>query len=200
MRELALVAAALVFAACQGPAGQDGEPGAKGAPGAQGQPGVMGQPGAPGPMGDPGTTGQDVTDAYGTGQITVTAATTSYVTIPGLTQTITVPADARIVVDTNGGIQCTAAGSAYSVVDLALFVDGQPSGTAGVRRIVAANSAAVGQMIANWSFGRTFTLTAGVHVIDVRVIAVDPNAAAANVSSASAPQLQGVLTVAIVKR
>lgn len=190
----------LFVAACAGPAGQDGEPGAKGDPGVPGMTGPMGAPGDQGPIGDPGTTGQDVLEVYGTGQLVVTSATTNYVVIPGLTQTVVVPADARVRVETNGGLQCTQAGAAYAVVDLALFVDNNPSGLAGQRRVVAANTTTVGQMIANWSFGRTFTLTAGTHTIDVRGISVDPSAAAANVSSASAPQLQGVLTVTILKR
>lgn len=190
----------LLVAACAGPAGQDGDVGAKGDPGATGMTGAMGAPGEPGPPGDPGTTGQDVLEVYGTGQLLVSASTTTYVVIPGLTQTVTVPADARVRVDTSGGLQCTLAGAAYSVVDLALFVDNNPSGLAGQRRVVAANTTTVGQMIANWSFGRTFTLGAGVHTIDVRAIAVDASAAPANVSSASAPQIQGVLTVTILKR
>ena len=43
-------------------------------------------------------------------------------------------------------------------------------------------------------------LPAGVHTVDVRVISGDPGSAAANVSSALAPQLQGVLTATIVRR
>ena len=139
-------------------------------------------------------------EAYGTGQMVVTAQTTTFVTVPGLSHTLNIPAGARVRVDTNGGLQCSLPGTAYSVVDLAIFVDGSSPGQAGMRRVVAANSAAVGQMIANWSFGRTFTLTPGSHTFELRAIAVDPAAAPANVSSAGAPQLQGVLTVTIIKQ
>ena len=190
----------LIVAACSGPAGTDGDPGPEGDPGAPGMTGPMGAPGDPGPMGAPGTTGQDVVEVYGTGQLVVSAATTTFVVVPGLAQTITVPTDARVRVDTSGGVQCTQAGAAYSVVDLAIFVDNTPSGQAGQRRVVAANTTTVGQIIANWSFGRTFTLTAGTHVVELRAIAVDASAAPANVSSATAPQLQGVLTVTILRR
>jgi hypothetical protein len=86
------------------------------------------------------------------------------------------------------------------VVDLAIFVDGVASVQGGQRRVVAANTTTVGQMIANWSFGRTYQLGAGTHTFEVRAIAVDPAAAAANVSSASAPQIQGVLTVTVLRR
>jgi len=165
----------------------------QGADGAQGAPGPAGAMGA---QGSAGTTGQDIIEVEGTGQIAVTSAT-SFSVVPGLTVTTTVPAGAKLHVDTNGGIQCTGVGTAYSVVDVAIFVDG--SITNAQRRVVAANTTGVAQMIAAWSFGRSFTLGAGSHTIEVRVAGVDPNAAIANVSSASAPQLQGALTVTTLK-
>jgi hypothetical protein len=163
-----------------GPAGADGP---------QGEPGPAGMQGSAGPA---GTTGQDVAEAVSTGQIQVTA-TTSYSLIPGLTLTTTIPANAKVHVETNGGIQCTGTGAAYSVVDVAVFIDGTI--TNAQRRVVAANTTGVAQIIQTWAFGRTFTLPAGSHMIEVRVTSVDPNAATANVSSATAAQLQGVLTV-----
>ena len=184
--------AACALAAC-GPA----EPGPEGPPGAEGPAGPMG---ASGPAGDPGTTGQEIYEAYGTGQLVVSAQTTTFVTVPGLSLTVNIPTGARVRVDTNGGIQCSMPGNAYSVVDLALFVDNASPGQAGMRRVVAANTAVVGQMIAGWSFGRTFNLGAGSHTFEVRGISVDPGAAAANVSSGSAPQIQGVLTVTVLKQ
>jgi hypothetical protein len=192
-----LIAVALFAGACAGPAGDPGEPGP---PGDMGPPGMNGATGPVGPAGPSGTTGQDVREVYGTGQLTVTSATTSFTVIPGLTTTLTIPDNALVRVETNGGLQCTAAGAAYSVVDLAIFVDGVASVQGGQRRVVAANTTTVGQMIANWSFGRTYQLGAGTHTFEVRAIAVDPAAAAANVSSASAPQIQGVLTVTVLRR
>ena len=183
-----------VTAACVGPTGVEGE---RGPPGDQGDQGDRGERGDVGPE---GTTGQDVIEVYGTGQLTVTSAFTSFVVIPGLSTQINVPDDARVTLATNGGIQCTAAGAAYSAVDIALFVDGVASNQGGTRRVVAANTTTVGQMVASWSFSRTYTLAPGVHTIEVRAISGDPGSAAANVSSALAPQLQGVLTAMIVRR
>lgn len=197
MRTLALVVTLALAAACSGPAGVDGEPGPEGPPGATGGTGAIGNPGPPGPA---GTTGQNLYEIYGTGQIAVSGAVSSYVLIPGLSQVITVPADAVVHVSANGGVQCTATGTAYAVVDIALFVDGIASNQGGVRRVVAANSAAVGQMIANWSMARSYNLAPGNHTVEVKVIGVDPAAAVANVSSATAPQLQSVLTVMVLKR
>ncbi len=175
----------LGLAAC-GPAqnGVDGKDGKDGAPGSAG---------APGPA---GTTGQDILEAVGTGQIVVTGAM-NYTVIPGLTITANVPASTKLHIDTNGAIQCTGLSNAFSVVDIAIFVDGVI--TNAERRVVAANTVGVAQMISPWSFGRFFFLPAGMHTIDVRVAGVDVNAAPANVSSAGAPQLQGVLSVTMLK-
>ena len=190
-------AIAIALAACSGPAGQDGEPGPQGERGETGMTGMTGGTGDPGPA---GTTGQDVFEVYGTAQLQVSSATTLYTVVPGLSESVMIPAGAKVRVDTNGGIQCSLAGNAYSVVDLALFVDGGISGLAGQRRVVAANTTVVGQMIATWSFGRTYNLGQGTHTFEVRAVAVDPNAAVANVSSGGAPQLQGVLTVTIIRQ
>ena len=69
----------------------------------------------------------------------------------------------------------------------------------GQRRVIAANTSTVGQMIANWSMARTYTLNPGSHTFEVRAIAADPNTAQTNVSSATAPQIQAVLTVTVLK-
>ena len=167
-------------------------------PGEQGDPGVpgpQGERGPVGPAGEPGSAGLSIYEAVGTGQLVVTAAT-NFSLIPGLTFTVSLPANAKVHVQTNGGLQCTAAGAAYSAVDIAVFVDG--SITNAQRRVVAANTDTVGQIIASWSFGRTIPIPAGTHTIEVRAAGADPAMATANVSSASSPQLQGVLTVTTV--
>ena len=164
--------------------------------GKDGKDGKDGAPGAAGSAGATGTTGQDIVEAVGNGQLQVTAAT-NYTVIPGLTITAMVPANSKLHIDTNGGIQCTGTGNTYAVVDVAIFVDGAISPAQ--RRVVAANTVGVAQMLQSWSFGRFFFLPAGNHTIEVRAAGVDPNTAMANVSSASAPQLQGVLTITTLK-
>jgi len=173
----------------------DGVDGVDGMDGMDGAPGPQGPEGPPGP---PGTTGQDIVEVYGTGQLQVTGTTTNYTLIPGLSTIVNVPDNARVRIETNGGLQCTQPGNAYTIVDVAIVIDGAV--TNAQRRVVAANTSTVGQMIANWSFGRTFTLTPGSRQIEVRAIGVDPAAAPANVSSGSSPLIQGVLTVTVLKR
>src|SRR5574338_1553906 len=169
MQFLKVVLISLV-ASCGPATGEKGDTGAQG---------PKGDPGPPGPAGEPGTTGQDIQEAVGTGQLTVTSAT-NFTVIPGLTLTVDVQSNTKLHVDTSGGIQCTATGDAFSVVDVAIFVDG--SVTSAQRRVVAANTAALAQIVTNYSFGRTLLVTPGAHTIDVRAAGVDPNAAAANVS------------------
>jgi hypothetical protein len=178
-----------------GPAGVNGTNGTNGTNGATGVTGAVGATGAT------GTTGQDIYEVYGTAQLVVSTATTSYTLIPGLTQTITIPAGCVVYVETSGGIQSTGATSTtFSVVDVGIAVDGTVSTSGGQRRISIANTSALAQLIGNWSMGRKYTLSAGSHTFEVKAMNGAPGTSSANVSSAGAPQLQGVLTVMILKQ
>jgi hypothetical protein len=147
------------------------------------------------------TSGQNVHEVYGTGQLVVNASMTSYTLIPGLTQTINVPPNSVVHVRTDGGAQSTGAtSSTYSVVDIALFVDGVVSINGGQRRLSIANTSSLAQLIANWSMSRTYTLSPGNHTFEVRAVSVSPGASTVNVSSGTAPQLMGVLTVMVINR
>lgn len=190
-----------LYAASSGSSGSAGATGATGSTGATGATGTAGATGATGVTGDAGTTGQNVYEVYGTGQLVVSTATTSYTLIPGLTQTITVPAGCKVLVDTDGGMQSTGAtSSTYSVVDIAIFADGVASSSGGQRRLSIANTSALAQLIENWSMHRTYTLSAGSHTFEVRAVSGAAGSSSANVSSAAAPQLQGVLRVTIIKQ
>ena len=174
-----------------------GNPGPQGPAGPAGPTGPTGATGATGPS---GTTGQNIFEVYGTGQLSVGASSTTYTLIPGLTQTINVPANSLVYVSTTGGIQSTGAtSSSYSVVDVGLFVDGVATTSGGQRRISIANTSALAQLIGNWSLAHTYSLSAGNHTFEVRAIGGIPGSSNANVSSSSAPQLQGVLTVMIIR-
>jgi hypothetical protein len=177
-----------------------GPTGPTGPVGATGPTGPTGPAGATGATGASGTSGQSVTEVYGTGQLVVSTSTTSYTLIPGLTTTINVPANSMVIVHTDGGIQSTGAtSSSYSVVDVGIFVDGVVSSQGGQRRIAIANTSSLAQLIANWSMTRSYSLSAGNHTFEVKAVNGAAGSSNANVSSASAPQLQGVLTVTIIK-
>lgn len=183
-----------------GPAGINGATGPTGPAGAAGATGASGATGPTGATGPSGTTGQNVTEVYGTSQLVVTNSTTTYTLIPGLSQTINVPANCKVYVSSTGGIQSTGATSTtYSVVDVGLFCDGVVSSTGGQRRIAIANTSSLAQLIGNWSLTQTYNLSAGNHTFEVKAVNGAAGSANANVSSGSAPQLQGVLTVTIIK-
>lgn len=183
-----------------GPTGPTGPAGATGPTGPAGATGASGPTGATGATGPSGTTGQAVSEVYGTAQLVVSTAVTSYTLIPGLTQTVNIPANSVVIVHTDGGIQSTGATSAtYSVVDVGIFVDGAVSTSGGQRRIAIANTSSLAQLIQNWSMDRTYTLSAGNHTFEVKAVSGAAGSSSANVSSASAPQLQGVLRVTVIK-
>lgn len=145
------------------------------------------------------TAGQDASDAYGSAQITLTAASTSYTTVPGLSKTITVPANSKVFVHTNGGVQTVGTGTTYGIADFAIYVDGALVGPGGQQRVVSANTSGLANMIDNWSFGKSYALSAGTHTISV-VVKDGGGTADVNVSSGTANQIQGVLSVIIVNQ
>lgn len=149
-------------------------------------------------QGGGGATGQSVNETYGSSQITPPISTT-FTLIPGLTQTITVPTDCYVVVTTDGGVQCASAGANYAVVDIAIHADGVASTVGGQRRVVAANTSSLGQVVTNWSMTKTYSLSAGTHTFDVRVKDDGSGSSNANVSSGSDPRLRGTLQVMIIK-
>lgn len=173
----------------------NGTPGPQGPQGPQGIQGPAGPAGATGPQGPAGTTGQYANTVFSTGQLVLTAASTSYTLIPGLTQTITVPANAKVYVSTNGGFQNAGTGTSYAVADFAIFIDGAASTVQ--REIVAANTSALGQIMSQWNLSGVFSLAAGSHTIQVR--AKDGNGTAdANVAGTN-DLIKGNLTVLIIK-
>jgi hypothetical protein len=156
---------------------------------------ALNAPSATGPIGQSGTT------TFGTAQIGVTSSTINFTIIPGLTQTINVPTNCDVHIQSDGGIQTTVTGNASGVsrADIALFIDGQIVGDGGWRRITAANTGGVtASMIANWNLALAASLAAGQHTIEVRT-KYDAGATAI-VSGDTTSPLQGQLTVTIIKR
>lgn len=187
-----------------GPQGPPGLTGATGATGPQGPAGVAGANGATGPQGPAGvngatgaagTTGQYANTVFSTGQLALTQTVTTYTLIPGLTQTVTVPANAKVYVSTNGGFQNSSAGASHATADFAIYIDGAASSVQ--RQVVAANTAELGQIMSQWTLSGVFNLAAGSHTIQVRARdaggTADGNAAGAN------DLIKGNLTVMIIK-
>jgi hypothetical protein len=139
--------------------------------------------------------GQTATTVYGTGTVIPAAA---FVLIPGLTQTITVPAGYQIYMSASGGIQTSSASATgFSRVDIVLVIDGSLSPAGNYRRVIASNTGGTTNNIENWHISSATNLSAGSHTI--QIFAALNSGSAANVSGDSSSTLQGDLTVVLVK-
>jgi hypothetical protein len=117
-----------------------------------------------------GPTGQDATSVYGTASLTVTTFT--LVDIPGLTTTVTVPANSVLYISTDGGVtlaNTATVASASAQVDIALLIDGSVVPRGGFHRLSVFDNTAVWQdPIENWSMAVTAPLAPGNHTIKVQ--------------------------------
>jgi hypothetical protein len=147
------------------------------------------------------TSGQDATTSFGSGPLTVTP-TTPQTVIPGLTQTVTVPASAKTFITTDGGAVTTSAlTTGFSAFDVFFFVDGAVVANGGYQRLYCANTGGVTNIICNWSVSQAMTLAAGPHTIAVRALGVSaPGNADATLSGNNTSPNQGELTVMFLKQ
>jgi hypothetical protein len=152
-----------------GPQGPSGPPGLQGAQGPTGPPGPTGPQGAPGSAGTTGQTGSTVWGTSAGNGLIVTSADQSWVLIPGLTQTISVPPNGIVRIDSIGAAvtQGTCTGC-YSGVYVAVFADGSP--VQGLSQYLAPyNYSSLGPLaFQEWNMTAVLTLPPGQHTIDVR--------------------------------
>jgi hypothetical protein len=88
--------------------------------------------------------------------------------------------------------RASTAVTGFSVVDVALHIDGTLVASAGFRRLFAANSTGLMGAPINWSMGVTRSLPAGSH--DIAVHASLANGSSAVVSGGSSTTTQGALS------
>src|SRR5207244_10430470 len=133
--------------------------------------------------------------------------------LPGLTTTLTVPANSELYIQADGGFAPTSATNGTTcVVDVALVIDGSIVQNAGFKRMAATNitvtngatNTIVG--IVNWSLGENAELAAGSHTIAVAAALASNDGVtpfstnAATVSGNNTDVRQGQLTVVIIKK
>src|SRR5262249_35770560 len=116
-----------------GPQGVQGPKGDQGAPGPQGLQGLQGLQGGQGLQGDPGTTGPNAMTLFGTTAVDVLPGT-GFTIVPGLSPSITLPADSVLYLATDGGVQ-SGSTTTPTVVDVAIIVDGSLTAAGAYRRI-----------------------------------------------------------------
>lgn len=143
------------------------------------------------------TYGNSVTTVYGTGSLTVTRTNPNYVLIPGLRQVVNVPANAEVVVSTDGGIQTLSQTSdGTSIVYVAIFVDGAMVS----ERTHVIENGRVPMKTISWALSIGQAVPTGSRTIEIRAVSDDLGGLSnANVSGSSGA-LRGQLTVTIIKR
>ena len=146
-----------------------------------------------------GPTGQFASTVAGIGQLNVTSSITTFTLVPGLTQTVNVPANSVLLIMSDGGVQTTGATQgAASVVDVAIYIDGVQHVGGGYRRVTAANTTGItANMTATWSLCVATALATGQHTIELRSRYILGSTA---IVSGSTTPLQGSLTVVAIKQ
>ena len=144
--------------------------------------------------------GQDATTAYGTGGLTVSRTAPTFTLVPGLTRTITVPANTFpvIVFSTDGGIRRNSTTfDGRSIVEVAVFIDGV---SLSVRQHQITNDA-IAPAIVNWALSGSLLLAPGSHTVEVRARSTSDNGLSnSTVSSNTGDVLRGQLTITTIKR
>jgi len=144
--------------------------------------------------------GQTTFTAFGSATLSVTSAVTTFTVLPGVTQTITVPENCKLLITANGGMNTTSTTTtSIAVVDIAIFIDGAYPTNGGYIKIGAHNpsSTAVNNTGLPWSITTIQNLSAGSHTIDVR--AVYSNGSTSSVSGSNTTARQGGLYITIIK-
>lgn len=144
--------------------------------------------------------GQTTFTSFGSATLSVTSAVTTFTVLPGITQTITVPSNCRLLITADGGMNTTStSATAISSVDVAIFIDGNYPTNGGYKRVTAFNpsSTAINNTGQPWSITTIQNLSAGSHTIDVRSVYVIGSTA--SVSSNNSNSRQGGLYITIIK-
>jgi hypothetical protein len=211
------VAGAQGLQGAPGPQGPPGPNGAPGAPGPQGPKGDTGDSGPQGPKGDPGdtgaqgpqgpagaqgpagTTGQNAFTAFGTAGLSLSSASAGLTLIPGLTQTVNVPANSVLYLSADGALRSdSSVTNGYSYVEIALVVDGNVPQNGGVRQVLCANNAFPVE-VCSWSLANSTTLGPGTHTIEVKA-SYQGGTTQVGVSGGPDNGLQGELNVLVLKQ
>lgn len=210
----------------QGEMGTMGNPGTPGAPGGMGAAGLAGIScwdlngdrtcnvanedvdgsgdctaadciGPEGPAGT-GVAGQRATSVFGSAALTLSPTATTGTLIPGLTQTLTVPANTVAYLASDGGVLTNGTlATDFSLLDVAFVVDGAILANGGYQQLLAANSTGI-TGATTWAFSVALPLAAGSHTIAVRAFGKS-SGSDTTVSGPSGNVRQGTLTVMLLK-
>lgn len=182
-----------------GPTGPTGGVGPTGVAGGPGPTGAVGPTGVTGPTGPAGLYNETYFDAN---TAAVVVATNVWTILPGLSRTITLTAPAKVVINTNGGVQTTSLTlDGGSIVDVALWNNAALLPDGGFKRLTALNMGALAPQnlvscFEYWSMDNTLTLPAGTYTFDVRARWIAGSTA--NVGGNNTSVLQGLLNIMVI--
>lgn len=161
---------------------------------------IAGVPGPIGATGPTGTTGQVINTALGSGTLSITTTDTTYTTITGLTQTITTSGSSYQMISASVGASLVSSAVTNAmIVNIGIFVDGTIA-EGGYKSIVIgpgiSGIASGNQTQVNCSLQHAVQLSAGSHIIDVRVQYVNRiGTSTLNVSSSTGGLRRGALSI-----
>ena len=145
--------------------------------------------------------GQSSTSYFSTGSLSVVTATTSFTLIPGMTATVTVPANCNVLVTADVGIITNSTSATnYSATDIALVVDGSTLTNGGYRRIYTVNNTTNVPVAQQAAISQSLNLSAGIHTIELNALGANKGGASATVGGDNTSALQGEMTITIIKR
>ena len=132
------------------------------------------------------------------GTLFLATPTPAFTTVPGLSQTIVVPANAVVYISTDGGILTDSINAnAGSTVDVVITLDGFFLANSGFRRLSTSHELSGGGFT-QWSAAQVLSVSPGSHTITVQARLAE--GAAARVSGDFTSVLQGQLTTLIINR
>ena len=119
---------------------------------------------------------------------------------PGDKEALFDPANSKVYISTYGGLQTTSGSiNGFSMIDIALFLDGAIVPNGAYQRVTAPNNSGVTGVFEYWSFSTSTPVTAGSHTFSVRAAGVGIGSNA-TVGGNNSSVLQGELTVVFVKQ
>jgi hypothetical protein len=145
------------------------------------------------------TLGQSALTVFGTSTQAI-PNTGGFTLLPGLTQTLTLPANGVVYIETDGGVQTTSVSTTgFSATDIQIFIDNVASGVQ--RRVITANTGGFTSMSNSWSMSVTSSsLAAGNHTIDVRAAGAGlAGGLTATVSGSGSSIHQGRLNIVVIR-
>jgi len=142
--------------------------------------------------------GQDATTVFSTSLITTDVG---LVEVPGLSQTVTVPANSVVMVSTDGSVQTSSSSpTAWALTEVFIVIDGV-IGPAGTSCVITSTNSPVTGLPATWGFTRAYQLLPGQHTIAVEVVrAVAPGSVSAATGGAGSVARLDSMTVTILKK